>query len=112
MLWTRRPQSFFDRQFHKYVFEGEGEIRSTEEMIDYYEGLAESFPIVSIEDPLDEEDWEGWELLTTRLGMHMQLVGDDLFVTNTGRLKKGIEKGRCQCNPGKGKSDRNSDRGL
>ena len=83
----------FDRQFHKYVFEGEGEIRSTEEMIDYYEGLAESFPIVSIEDPLDEEDWEGWELLTTRLGMHMQLVGDDLFVTNTGRLKKGIEKG-------------------
>ena len=83
----------FDRQFHKYVFEGEGEIRSTEEMIDYYEGLTESFPIVSIEDPLDEEDWEGWELLTTRLGMHMQLVGDDLFVTNTGRLKKGIEKG-------------------
>ena len=75
------------------MFEGEGEIRSTEEMIDYYEGLAESFPIVSIEDPLDEEDWEGWELLTTRLGMHMQLVGDDLFVTNTGRLKKGIEKG-------------------
>ena len=48
---------------------------------------------MSIEDPLDEEDWEGWELLTTRLGMHVQLVGDDLFVTNTTRLKKGIEKG-------------------
>ena len=61
-------------------------------LIDYYEGLIEQFPIVSIEDPLDEEDWDGWELLTTRLGLHTQLVGDDLFVTNTKRLKKGIEK--------------------
>ena len=83
----------FDRQFHKYVFEGEGEIRSTEEMIDYYEGLAESFPIVSIEDPLDEEDWEGWQILTKELGDKVQLVGDDLFVTNTERLKKGIDLG-------------------
>ena len=66
--------------------------RSSEELIDYYEGLIEQFPIVSIEDPLDEEDWDGWELLTTRLGLHTQLVGDDLFVTNTKRLKKGIEK--------------------
>ena len=82
----------------KYVFEGESKtkdykvIRSSEELIDYYEGLIEQFPIVSIEDPLDEEDWDGWELLTTRLGLHTQLVGDDLFVTNTKRLKKGIEK--------------------
>lgn len=80
------------------VFEGESKtkdykvIRSSEELIDYYEGLIEQFPIVSIEDPLDEEDWDGWELLTTRLGLHTQLVGDDLFVTNTKRLKKGIEK--------------------
>lgn len=87
----------YDRNFKKYVFEGEGRmhgykvIRSVEELIDYYEDLAEEFPIVSIEDPLDEEDWEGWELLTTRLGLNMQLVGDDLFVTNTKRLKKGIE---------------------
>ena len=52
----------------------------------------EKFPIISIEDPLNEEDWDGWELLTARLGLHTQLVGDDLFVTNTERLKKGIEK--------------------
>lgn len=87
----------YEKNFKKYIFEGEGRmhghkvIRSVEELIDYYEELAEQFPIVSIEDPLDEEDWEGWELLTTRLGRQMQLVGDDLFVTNTRRLKKGIE---------------------
>ena len=88
----------YDQKFKKYVFEGEkteqGEavVRSTEELIDYYEELMEEFPIVSLEDPLDEEDWDGWELLTTRLGLNVQLVGDDLFVTNTKRLKKGIEK--------------------
>ena len=68
-------------------------IRSAEELIDYYEELMNEFPICSIEDPLDEEDWDGWELLTTRLGREVQLVGDDLFVTNVERLKKGIEKG-------------------
>ena len=67
-------------------------VRSSEELIDYYEELLERFPIVSLEDPLDEEDWDGWELITTRLGLHTQLVGDDLFVTNTKRLKKGIRK--------------------
>lgn len=88
----------YNREFKKYVFEGEGKmgngniIRSAEEMIEYYEELIEAFPIVSIEDPLDEEDWDGWELLTTRLGLHVQLVGDDLFVTNTKRLSKGIER--------------------
>ena len=82
----------YDHKFGKYVFEGEEEIRSAEEMIDYYEELMEEFPIISIEDPLEEEDWDGWELLTTRLGLYTQLVGDDLFVTNTKRLKKGIEK--------------------
>ncbi len=88
----------YDKNFRKYTFEGESKmhgykvVRSAEELIDYYEELAEEFPIVSIEDPLDEEDWEGWELLTTRLGIHMQLVGDDLFVTNEKRLKKGIER--------------------
>lgn len=88
----------YDKKFGKYVFEGEGKmrgtdvVRSAEELIDYYEGLIEAFPIVSIEDPLDEEDWDGWELITTRLGLHIQLVGDDLFVTNTKRLKTGIEK--------------------
>ena len=87
-------------------------IRSSEELIDYYEGLIEQFPIVSIEDPLDEEDWDGWELLTTRLGLHTQLVGDDLFVTNTKRLKKGIEERSCQCNSHKSESDWNTDRGT
>ena len=67
-------------------------VRSTEELIDYYEELAEEFPIISIEDPLDEQDWDGWELLTTRLGIHMQLVGDDLFVTNKKRLETGIKR--------------------
>lgn len=88
----------YDKKYGKYVFEGEGRmrgcdvVRSVEELIDYYEELVEEFPVVSIEDPLDEEDWDGWELLTTRLGLHIQLVGDDLFVTNTKRLRKGIEK--------------------
>lgn len=88
----------YDQKFKKYVFEGEkteqGEavIRSAEELIDYYEELLEEFPIVSLEDPLDEEDWDGWELLTTRLGLNVQLVGDDLFVTNTKRLQKGIRR--------------------
>lgn len=88
----------YDKEFKKYVFDGEGKmqggkvIRSAEEMIDYYEELIMEFPIVSIEDPLDEEDWEGWELLTTRLGRDVQLVGDDLFVTNTKRLSRGIEQ--------------------
>ena len=72
---------------------GKRVVRTAEELIDYYQELALEFPIRSIEDPLDEEDWDGWELLTTRLGSEMQLVGDDLFVTNTERLKQGIDKG-------------------
>ena len=76
----------YDRNFKKYVFEGESKtkdykvIRSSEELIDYYEGLIEQFPIVSIEDPLDEEDWDGWELLTTRLGLHTQLVANAILI--------------------------------
>ena len=68
-------------------------VRSSEEIIEYLEELTAQFPICSVEDPLDEEDWDGWELLTTRLGGEIQLVGDDFFVTNEKRLKKGIEKG-------------------
>ena len=88
----------YDKDFGKYVFEGESKgqekkvVRSSEEIIEYLEELMEEFPIVSVEDPLDEEDWEGWELLTTRLGQDLQLVGDDLFVTNTRRLALGIQK--------------------
>ncbi len=67
--------------------------KSTDEMIEYWVDLAERFPIYSIEDPLGEEDWEGWQKLTEKIGDRVQLVGDDLFVTNTKRLKKGIEQG-------------------
>jgi enolase len=65
--------------------------RSSEELVDYYEDLVRRFPICSIEDGLQEEDWDGWQKLTKALGGKIQLVGDDLFVTNTKRLKKGIE---------------------
>ena len=88
----------YNADFKTYEFPGESKmcgkkvIRSAEELIDYYEELMQKFPICSIEDPLDEEDWEGWELLTVRLGRDVQLVGDDLFVTNVERLRKGIEK--------------------
>ncbi|MGY3776746.1 phosphopyruvate hydratase [Helcococcus sueciensis] len=77
----------------KYNFKGEGVVRTREEMVDWYEELTDKYPIISIEDGLDEEDWEGWKLLTDRLGKKVQLVGDDLFVTNTKRLSKGIENG-------------------
>jgi len=71
----------------------EGELRSPEQMLAYYADLVSSYPIVSIEDPLDEEDWEGWAAMNTRLGDRVQLVGDDLFVTNVERLRRGIDEG-------------------
>src|SRR5699024_7946791 len=71
-----------------YTFEGGS--RSADEMIDYYAELVEAYPLVSIEDPLDESDWEGWVRITERLGDAVQLVGDDLFVTNPERLQRGI----------------------
>ncbi len=77
----------------KYVLAGEGTSKTADEMIDFYEGLIDRYPIISLEDGLDEEDWEGWQRLTDRLGNRLQIVGDDLFVTNTKRLLRGIEKG-------------------
>ncbi len=77
----------------KYVLAGEGTSKTADEMIDFYEGLIDRYPIISLEDGLDEEDWEGWQRLTDRLGNRLQIVGDDLFVTNTKRLVRGIEKG-------------------
>lgn len=76
----------------KYHFAGEGISRSTEEMIAFYEELISAYPIVSIEDPLSEEEWEGWAEITRKLGSRVQLVGDDLFVTNTKRLSRGISE--------------------
>ena len=67
-------------------------IRTAEEMVDYYEKLLNEYPIVSIEDGLWEEDWKGWKLMTERLGSRVQLVGDDLFVTNVKRISKGISE--------------------
>jgi enolase len=77
----------------KYNLKGEGKVLSSEEMADYYVNLVNKYPIISIEDGIAEEDWEGWRILTEKLGGKIQLVGDDLFVTNTSRLKTGIEKG-------------------
>lgn len=82
----------YDKETRRYVFEGEGITRSVFDMIEYYKELINEFPIISIEDPLDEEDWEGWEMLTNCVGNKIQLVGDDLFVTNKERLQKGIER--------------------
>ncbi|MBQ2924688.1 MAG: phosphopyruvate hydratase, partial [Anaerotignum sp.] len=81
----------------KYYFPGESQmagkeiVRTSEEMVAFWEALAAKYPIISLEDGLDEEDWEGWKLLTEKLGGKIQLVGDDLFVTNTERLQKGID---------------------
>ncbi|HEY8910766.1 MAG TPA: phosphopyruvate hydratase [Desulfosporosinus sp.] len=75
-----------------YSLASEGLKKTSDEMIDYYEGLIDRYPIVSIEDGLDEDDWEGWRKLTERLGDRVQLVGDDLFVTNPERLARGIEE--------------------
>ncbi|WLR41420.1 phosphopyruvate hydratase [Bacillus carboniphilus] len=77
----------------KYHLKGEGLVKTSAEMVDYYEDLVSKYPIISIEDGLDENDWEGHKLLTERLGDKVQLVGDDLFVTNTKKLAQGIEQG-------------------
>jgi enolase len=85
---------FFDRGIGMYDFTASGEGRkSSEEMVDMYEDWIGRYPIVSIEDGLDEDDWDGWRLLTERIGNRVQLVGDDLFVTNVDRLRRGIETG-------------------
>jgi enolase len=74
-----------------YHLEGEGVVKSTEQMVDFLTGLVDKYPIISIEDGLAEDDWDGWKKLTERIGHQVQLVGDDLFVTNTERLSRGIE---------------------
>ncbi|MEO1251164.1 MAG: phosphopyruvate hydratase [Pseudomonadota bacterium] len=77
----------------RYVLEGEGKSLSSDEMASYYKSLIDAYPIVSIEDGMAEDDWEGWRALTTAIGDRCQLVGDDLFVTNEKRLRQGIDKG-------------------
>jgi enolase len=81
----------------KYYFWKTDNIKTTDEMIDYYEELIEKYPIISIEDGLAEEDWIGWKKLNEKIGKKVQIVGDDLFVTNTTRLKKGITENAANC---------------
>jgi enolase len=83
----------YDKATKTYKLEGEGKELDTKGMVDFYAKLCEQFPIVSIEDGMDENDWDGWVALTKALGDRVQLVGDDLFVTNTSRIKTGIDKG-------------------
>ena len=89
----------YNEETGRYDFPGESSMtgipvsRSAEEMVEYFRSLSDGFPICSIEDGLHEEDWEGWQLLTRTLGHRIQLVGDDLFVTNEARLLKGIRSG-------------------
>lgn len=84
---------FYNKEDGKYHLKGEGVVKTSAEMVDWYEDMSTKYPIISIEDGLDENDWEGHKLLTERLGKKVQLVGDDLFVTNTKKLSEGIEKG-------------------
>jgi enolase len=86
--------SFYDKDKGKYVFKKSDKRElSSKEMVDFWVKWAEKYPIISMEDAMAEDDWDGWKLLTDKLGKKIQLVGDDLFVTNTKRLKEGIQKG-------------------
>ncbi len=95
VMFAMDPASteFYDAEKGKYVLAGEGRELTSAEMVDYWAALVEKYPIISIEDGMAEEDWDGWKELTERIGDKVQLVGDDLFVTNTERLAKGIELG-------------------
>ena len=84
---------FYNEEKGKYIFSSTGEERSSSEMVAFYKDWCTKYPIISIEDGLAEDDWSGWKLATNELGSSIQLVGDDLFVTNTKRLQKGIEEG-------------------
>ena len=83
---------FFNKETGQYELTGEGRKLDADEMIEFYTGLVDSYPIFSIEDPLDENDWDGWRKMTSSLGDRIRLVGDDLFVTNIKRLQRGIEE--------------------
>ena len=95
IMFAMDPASteFYNPETGKYVLAGEGRELTSAEMVDYWEALVNKYPIISIEDGMAEEDWDGWKALTDRIGDHVQLVGDDLFVTNSERLAKGIELG-------------------
>ena len=100
----------WDKTSKTYKLEGEGKELDGKGMVDFYRSLCEQFPIVSIEDGMAENDWDGWVALTQALGKKVQLVGDDLFVTNTERIKPGIAKGAVEQRPREGEPDRHPDR--
>jgi len=83
---------FFNKETGEYELTGEGRKLDADQMIEFYTNLVDNYPIFSIEDPLDENDWEGWQKMTAALGERVSLVGDDLFVTNIKRLQRGIEE--------------------
>ncbi len=95
IMFAMDPASteFYNAETGKYILAGEGRELTSDEMVDYWEALVNKYPIISIEDGMAEEDWDGWKALTDRIGDRVQLVGDDLFVTNSERLAKGIELG-------------------
>jgi len=83
-----------DGKYDYKIFEGaEGKIRTSQEQVDYLAELASKYPIISIEDGMHEDDWDGWKMLTEKIGNRVQLVGDDLFVTNVARLERGVKEG-------------------
>jgi len=85
---------FYDASKKKYIFgKSDKSERDSSQMVDFYENMVKNYPVISIEDGLAEDDWDGWKIMTERLGGKIQIVGDDLFVTNTERLKRGIERG-------------------
>ena len=83
---------FFDKKTDKYTFESTGDVMDSKQLVEFWTDWVNKYPIISIEDGLDEDDWEGWKMLTEKIGNKCQLVGDDLFVTNTKRLQRGIEQ--------------------
>ena len=83
---------FFDKKTGKYTFESTGDVMDSKQLVEFWTDWVNKYPIISIEDGLDEDDWEGWKMLTEKIGDKCQLVGDDLFVTNTQRLQRGIEQ--------------------
>jgi enolase len=85
--------SFYDTDKKRYVLKSEKKELTSQQMVDYYAQFVKKYPIISIEDGMAEDDWDGWKIMTETLGAKIQIVGDDLFVTNTQRLQQGIEKG-------------------
>jgi enolase len=93
LAFDAAASEFYDKKSGIYKFDSTGDEMSGEEMVEFWCNWSKKYPIVSIEDGLDEDDWDSWKLLTERLGKDIQLVGDDLFVTNVNRLSKGIDQG-------------------